>query len=89
MSTPSNYTSMPIFSVLQKSEAEIVARNIMIILKRTGNVWRNLSWDEYREERIKDGQFTMGEETYYNMVIGHCQSPETANLFCKNWHKKY
>jgi len=37
---PSDFTNEPMGSVLQKSEAETVARNIMVILKRTGDTYK-------------------------------------------------
>lgn len=84
---PSNYTGYPWNSVLEKSEAETVARNIMTILKRTGDTWRELTWEEYKTERLKDGRFSEMEQGYYEQVIPYCKSADTANLFCKNWVK--
>ncbi len=72
-------------SVLQKSEAETIARNIMVILFRTGDTFRPLSWEEYKEERLKDGQFSEGEKRYFDQVIDYCDSPKTAKLFSKEW----
>lgn len=50
---PSNYTTFPWDSVLQNAESETIAQNIMIILKRTGDKWRKLSFEEYQQERKK------------------------------------
>ena len=72
-------------SVLRKSEAETVARNIMVILKRTGDTWRELSYDEYKEERQKDGHYTDQERRYFEQVIPYCKSAETAVLFSPKW----
>ena len=47
----------PFDSLMQKSESETIARNIMAILGRTGNKFRLLNWDEYKKERLKDGNF--------------------------------
>lgn len=85
MSNPSNFTVQPIASVLRKSEAETIARNIMVILERTGNTFRNLSWEEYKEERLKDGHFTESEKKYFDQVIDYCASAETARLFSPAW----
>lgn len=82
---PSDFTSLPMGSVLQKSEAEVVARNIMIILKRTGDVFRYLSWDEYHAERLKDGNFDYYEKHFFEQVIGYCKSVDTAVLFSRAW----
>lgn len=88
MKKPSNYTKQPMGSVLQKSEAETVARNIMVILWRTGDEWRDLSIDEYKEERMKDGGWSAFEEHYFNDVLPYCKSPDTAALFCKGWYRE-
>lgn len=66
--TPSQFLNFPIGSILSKSEYETVARNIMVILFRTGNVFRELSFDEYRAERLKDQNFTESEKIYFDKV---------------------
>ena len=58
MKTPSDFKVFPWSSVSKNSETETIAQNIMIILSRTGNEFRELSWDEYKEERLKDGGFS-------------------------------
>ena len=82
---PSNFTKQPMASVLQKSEAETIARNIMVILKRTGDFFRPLSWDEYKAERLKDGHFTESEKQYFDQVIGYCSNAESAKSFSPVW----
>lgn len=52
---PSIFMENPMGSIFQKSESETVARNIMTILKRTGDVFRIIRWDEYKEERKQVG----------------------------------
>ena len=59
---PSDFCIKPWNSVLAKCEAEVVACNIMVILKRTGDTWRRLTVEEYEAERLKDGNYTYGEE---------------------------
>jgi hypothetical protein len=49
---PSDFMRHPYDSIYQHMETEIVARNIMVILSRTGNTWRKLTWDEYQSEGI-------------------------------------
>jgi len=71
--------------VLQNSESETVACDIMNILKRTGDTFRPLSWDEYVAERKKDGHFTQSEKKYFDDVIEWCASAQTARLFSKSW----
>ena len=85
MKTPADFTKYPWSCVFQSSEAEVIAVNIMKILKRTGNEWRKLSWEEYKKERLQDGNFSEREQEYFNKVIDYCQSPETAKLFSKEW----
>jgi hypothetical protein len=85
---PSDFTMKPFDSVLQKSEAETIACNIMVILKRTGNKFRPLLWEEYKEERLKDGNFTEGEKVYFDKVINFCKSSDTARCFSKSWDIK-
>lgn len=82
---PSNFTAHPYNSVKRKSESETVAANIMRILKRTGNTFRNLNWDEYKAERLNDDNFSEKEHAYFLDVIGFCASAETAVLFSPAW----
>ena len=85
---PSNFTRHPWNSVMQECGHEVVAQNIMVILKKTGNTFRELSWDEYKKARIRDGSFCEGSEKYcFNRVTKYCKSPDTASLFCKDWYK--
>ena len=44
-----------------------------------------LTFDEYKSERLKDGNFTNSEKQYFDMVIGYCKSEDTAKLFSKSW----
>lgn len=83
---PSNYKTYPGSSVLAKSEYETIAQNIMVILSRTGDKFRPLSWKEYKKERLKDKDFTESEKQYFDKVIDYCKSEDTANLFCPSWH---
>ena len=59
----------------------------MQILKRTGNAWRELSWEEYKEERLKDGSFTERERGYFDKVLPYTASEEQARKFSPTWHK--
>lgn len=82
---PSNYLRHPYDSILQKTESEIVARNIMVILSRTGNKFRCLSWEEYDSERQKDGGPNWSEKLHFEKVANYCASSKAANRFCKDW----
>jgi hypothetical protein len=88
MANPSNFTGRPWDSVLRNTESEYIAANIMRILKRTGNTFRELTWDEYKTERLKDEGFDECEHRFFNRVIGFCKSEDTARNFCKNWYEE-
>ena len=82
---PSDFNGYPYGSVTRKSEAETVANNVMKILKRTGDKFRPLSWDEYKEEREKDGNFSEKEKAFFLDVVKYFKSAETAVLFSGVW----
>lgn len=83
---PSDFTKYPWSSVLQNMQSEVIAHNIMIILNRKGNEFKDLTWEEYKEERIKDGNFSEEEKSYFNNTIPYCKSAQTASLFSKEWN---
>jgi hypothetical protein len=84
--TPSQFTSKyPYSSIFRSSEHETVAMNIMVILKRTGDTFRDLSWEEYKAERLKDKDFYEFEKEYFEKVVTYCQSAEKAKTFSKSW----
>lgn len=83
---PSFFSSKyPWSCVFNQSEYETVAKNIMTILKRTGDKFRELSYDEYEKERLKDGNYSSGEKKYFDEVIKYCKSADTAKCFSKSW----
>ena len=82
---PSNFINHPYDSVSQHMETEIVARNIMVILSRTGNEWRKLSWEEYQTERMRDGGFTGLEFKEFEAAVNYCTSEEQARTFSPAW----
>lgn len=84
---PSDFSNLrPLSSVLGKSEYETIALNIMVILKRTGNEFRELSYEEYESERKKDGNYSKIEYMYFESVAKYCLSAETAVSFSPNWN---
>mgnify|MGYP006423064587 CR=1 FL=1 len=86
MATPKTFAGkFPFSSVKQNTESEIVAKNIMVILSRTGDTFRPLSWEDYKEERLKDKNFTECEKGYFNKVIDYFKSEATARLFSNDW----
>lgn len=88
--TPSMFTDFPTDSVLQKHESEIIARNIMVILSRTGNVFRELTWEEYKLERLKDKDFSEGEKYFFDQVIYLASGDKDKIInFCKKWNRVY
>ncbi len=82
---PSDYCIRPWGSVLQNSESETIALNVMVILKRTGDKFRLLDWEEYKLERQKDGNFSEREKKYFKNVVDFCDSPENAERFSSDW----
>ncbi len=84
---PSNFTICPWDSVFQQSEYETIATNIMVILKRIGDEWKILSWDEYKTERVADGNFTGSEKRYFQKVMPYCSSWQKAITFSPTWAK--
>ncbi len=82
---PSDFCVRPWDSVLGNSESETIALNIMRILKRTGDTFRELSFEEYEKERKKDGGYSSGEKSYFAKVIGYCRTESTARLFSNDW----
>lgn len=87
---PSTFQIFPMESVMQKCEAEIIAANIIHILARTGDTWRTLTWDEYKEERLKDegkpgAGFSWREQPYFDAVLPYTISESAARTFCKGW----
>ena len=90
---PANFYKFPFDSVLRKSEAETIAQNIMRILHRKGNEWRELSWEEYVEERLKDAKddacgFSEKEKAFFDQVIGYTISAKKATEFCEKWYSE-
>ena len=73
-------------SVLGKSEYETVAQNIMNILKRTRDKFRKLTWEEYKKERLKDGNFSEEEKKFFDQSEVYCQSADNAKKFSKDWN---
>lgn len=87
MPKPSDYKAFPLGSVSQNCETETVARNIMIVLARTGDMFRPLAWDEYKRERLKDvdsGSVDMEREPF-KTAVEYCKSPITAARFADAW----
>lgn len=84
---PSHFTAHPGDSVTQKSECEVVAANIMRILKRTGDTFRPLTPEEYAKEREKDGGYSTAELACFAKVVKWCKNADTAPLFSPVWEK--
>jgi len=86
---PSDFAMVaPMDSLVRKSEAETVARNIMVILCRTGDAWRRLRWNEYRTERKKDCKQDVDvERPLFNSVVGYTVSAMAAVVFSPEWAK--
>jgi hypothetical protein len=83
---PSDFTNYPFGSVFNKSEYETIALNIMKILARTGNEFRGMGWVEYKKERLKDGNFSEGEKSFFIQSMPYCRSLTKAKTFSKSWN---
>lgn len=77
----------PFESVFEKSEHETIALNIIRVLERTGNTWRKLSYEEYKTERLKDGNYSKQEEIYFEQVLKYTENPTIAAKFSSEWKK--
>jgi hypothetical protein len=82
---PSDFMSFPSCSEEQNYESEMIAYNIMVILKRTGNTFRDLTWEEYKTERLKDKDFSEKEKPIFNKIIKYCKTADTAKKFSPHW----
>lgn len=86
---PSVFAIYPWGSVLQKQEYEQIARNIMVILGRTGDAFRELTWEEYKKERLTEKNFTENEKHYFDTVLTYCENEERAMTFSPDWRDAY
>lgn len=75
----------PISSTYGKSEAETVALNIMVILARNGDIWRELPINEYIDERKKDGNYSSMELVYFESIVWHTVNIDRASAFSGMW----
>ena len=81
---PSHFCTFPWESILCKTEAEVVAVNIMKIRRRLGDKWK-LTWSQYKEERQKDGHFSEREKEYFDKVLPLIKDASGAISFSKSW----
>lgn len=92
---PSVFHMRPWNSSFGKMEPEMVAENIMLILKRTGDTFRKLTWEEYKAERVKDlkdGDMPESvdcERKYFDQVSMCCVTVETTANFSHRWMEAY
>ena len=84
---PSHFVAHPFNSATQNCECEVVAANIMRILKRTGDKFRPITPEEYTKERKKDGGYSKAEITCFHKVAKWCKNADTAPLFSPVWEK--
>lgn len=89
MKTPKDFCTYPWGSVLESSECEFIALNVMRILNRTQGIFRPLNFEEYKFERLLDGKFSESEKYYFDKIISYCKSEDTAKLFSPEWNKQH
>lgn len=70
---------IPWNSIFQKNEYEITAWHIMHLLAATGNVFRPLTFKEYKQK------YSGADEERFNDVIKYCKNSDTAQLFSPSW----
>jgi hypothetical protein len=89
---PSLFTAQPFDSTLQNSESETIARNIMVILVRTGDTFRELTWEEYKAERLKEPKpnFDDREKFWFEQVRYLALGEKKPLLnFSRTWKDAY
>jgi hypothetical protein len=85
---PSGFSSIfPYASIKGECNHEVIAKNIMVILSKTGDTFRLLTWKEYKKARKKDGDFNEREERYFDRVVESCSSEEEARIFSSAWRE--
>ena len=89
MNTPKDYIGKYWDSVFQNIQTEIVWNNIILILSRTGDYWRTLTWEEYKNERINDaptdksGFCEFQEKPLFAKALPYTSSEKAASDFTK------
>ena len=88
---PAETKGFPYRSLFRSGNHEAIARNIVTILSRTGNEWRELTEVEYIRERIADAEHDQGggfnpeELIYFRAVAPYLTSEEKAREFSPAW----
>lgn len=77
--------TFPNNSIFKKSEYETICFNIINILANTGDIFREISWEEYKKRRLKDGNFTNIEKYYFDKVIKYTVSEDMLMKFSNKW----
>jgi hypothetical protein len=76
----------PFDSILQKTELEIIARNIIIIIQsRIANKFQLIDCDIYSYHRMKDGNFSKTEKKYFDIVSPLLTNEKDVRKFSKEW----
>lgn len=90
---PSLFTEFPLDSIHKKRETEQVALNIMRILKRNGDKFlfpEEMTWQEYKQERLKDGGFSDSEQPYFEKVKHLSMGLKSTIIsFSPVWNKSF
>jgi len=89
---------LPMGSRFKKIECEVIARNVCKILARTGDTFRELTWEEYKAEREKDAaadsdnkigaKFSSAEREYFDPVASYFVSADRPSQFCDAYTKE-
>jgi len=87
---PSDFIVTPSPSILHNLQSEIIAKNVMFILSKGKNIFRDLTWEEYKVECSKRGDIIMESAfPHFQNVIKYCKSPITVVLFSSVWMDVY
>lgn len=84
---PSDFVAFPEASVLQSCEAEVVAKNVMIVQRDLGDEWREVTEQEYLDGCKRYGFSGAADLSLFRKVQKYTTSPTAAAGFSEVWWK--
>lgn len=83
---PSDFVEVfPWNSVFRNSDYETIARNILVVKSKLDDTWGEITWEQYKEKRLKDGNFSEVEKDYFDKVVDYCKDEESVRKFSPDW----
>ena len=82
----------PVDSISQKYEIEQCTINLMILLADTGNVWHDVTKEEYLSfvKNYNGNNMFLSDNDWVHRFFDdakrHCCSAESASKFCPGWN---